>query len=332
MENPRLTFLTPTCILGTRAQTPLITHELAHAWTGNLVTNATWADFWLNEGWTTYAEARITEVLEGQDAADLYSAYRAKRLDEILAIVGADSPHSCLKTSGDEREAHPAAFNLPYYKGCFFLEECEVAVGRKRFDAFIQKYMASFQFQSLSTEGFLDFLKTELPEVFNKVDVKAWIYQPDMPKSWHRPHSRMMDEVQAILDDYQQGKRPAREQVQNMHRQQLLALLHGLPKQMPVEDCRYFQSILDLEKRNDGELTGLFYAICVMSGYQEILPEVERFIGTIGRMLYVYPVARAMIEAEWSRGKARPLFERVKSRHHPVTAQGMDALLKRAGL
>jgi aminopeptidase N len=332
MENPRLTFLTPTCILGTRAQTPLITHELAHAWTGNLITNATWEDFWLNEGWTTYAEARITEVLEGQDAADLYSVYREKRLEGIIENIGADAPNSRLKVSGDGSDANPAAFSVPYYKGCFFLEECEVAVGRKRFDAFIQKYMASFQFQSLTTEGFLDFMRAELPEVFEKVDVQTWVYKPGIPKTWHRPHSRLYDEVQKVLSDYRQGKRPKKEQVQNWHRHQILSLLDGLPKKMPMEDCRYFGEILELDKRNDGEFFSFYYAICIASGDQAVLPEVERFLGTIGRMLYVFPVARAMLETDWSRDKVRPLFERVKSRHHQITVLGVEGMLKRAGL
>ena len=332
MENPRLTFLTPTAILGTRAQTPLITHELAHAWTGNLVTNATWEDFWLNEGWTTYAEARITEVLEGKETTDLISAYREKRLAAIMKRVGMDSWQTCLKLTETIGEMDPSATSIPYYKGCFFLEECEAAVGRKRFDAFIQKYMASFQFQSLTTEAFLDFMKTELPEVFEKVDVQTWIYKPGMPKTWHRPQSRLYDEVQKVLSEYQQGKRPTKEQVQHWQRHQFLSFLDGLPKKIPVEDCQYFESILELDKRNDGELFSFFYAICITSGYQAILPSVERYLGTIGRMLYVFPVARAMLEADWSRDKVRPLFERVKSRHHQITVRGMEAMLKRAGL
>jgi aminopeptidase N len=174
MENPRLTFLTPTAIIGTRGQATLVTHELAHAWTGNLVTNATWQDFWLNEGWTTYAETRITEILEGKDSADLNAVYDEKRTYEIIERIGANSPLSCLKIPGDGREGDAMTTVIAYTKGCFFLKECEYAVGRERFDAFVQKYMKRFQFQSLTTEEFLDFLKAELPEVFEKVDVQTW--------------------------------------------------------------------------------------------------------------------------------------------------------------
>ncbi|HKI54114.1 MAG TPA: M1 family aminopeptidase/hydrolase, partial [Anaerolineales bacterium] len=174
MENPRLTFLTPTAILGTRGQTSLITHELAHAWTGNLITNATWQDFWLNEGWTTYAETRITEILLGKDIHDLHAVYDSKRLLAVMERLGMDKPTTALKLPNDERDADTFTTLVAYYKGCFFIKECERAVGRERFDKFIHKYMKSFQFQALTTEGFLDFLKAEMPEVFEKVNVQKW--------------------------------------------------------------------------------------------------------------------------------------------------------------
>lgn len=332
MENPRLTFLTPTCILGTRGQTALITHELAHAWTGNLITNATWQDFWLNEGWTTYAESRITETLEGRDVQELQAVYAAKELLALMERFGMDSPMTCLKLPDDEKDADSFTTLVAYQKGRNFLHECEMAVGRERFDTFIQKYMKGFQFQSLSTKGFLDFLKAELPDAFEKVNVQKWVYEPGMPKEWHKPQSRLYDETEKVLEDYKQGKRPSREQVQDWHRYQILSFLQGLPNVIPVEDCKYFEDILELEKNNDNGFFSLFFATCVASGYQEIWPRVEKFMGTIGRMLYLRPIIRAMIATDWSKDRARPLFERIKDRHHQITIRTMDGLLKKAGL
>jgi aminopeptidase N len=332
MENPRLTFLTPTAILGTRGHTSLITHELAHAWTGNLITNATWQDFWLNEGWTTYAETRITEVLEGKEVTDLHEVYDEKRLIAVMEQIGMDSPLTCLKLPADEKDADSFTTIIPYYKGCFFLQECEYVVGRERFDAFIQKYMARFQFQSLATEAFLDFLKAELPQVFEKVNVQQWIYEPGLPEERYRPKSHLYEEVKQALDAYQQGIKPTREQVQNWHRYQILSFLQGLPRKIAVEDCRYFDGVLELEKRNDVALFSYFYITCIASGDQSILPRLERFMETMGRMLYILPVVRAMSAAEWSRPHIRPLFERVRNRHHQITVRAMEETLKRAGL
>ncbi len=332
MENPRLTFLTPTAILGTRGQASLVTHELAHAWTGNLVTNATWQDFWLNEGWTTYAETRITEILEGQDVTDLNAVYDEKRTLEIMRRVGMDAPETYLKYPGEGKDADAFTSVLAYTKGCFFLKECEYAVGRERFDQFIQKYMKTFQFQSLTTEQFLDFLKAELPEVFEKVDVQTWVYKPGMPETWHRPQSHLYDEVEQALADFKQGKLPSKAQVKDWHRYQILSFLQGLPKTVSVEDCKTLEDILELEKRNDDYFLSYFYATCILSGYREIMPRVEAFVERIGRMLYLLPIVRAMTEADWSRNQTRRLFKSARERQHPVTAAAVEEFLKKAGL
>ena len=192
--------------------------------------------------------------------------------------------------------------------------------------------MTSFQFQSLTTEAFLDFLKAELPEVFAKVDVHKWIYEPALPEEWHRPKSHLFDEVQQTLNDYEKGIKPTKDQVQNWHRYQVLSFLQGLPKKISVEDCHYFDEILELKQRNDVALFSFFYVTCIQSGDEAILPRVEQFMEKIGRMLYVLPIVRAMIATDWSRDKVRPLFERVRDRHHQITVNAIEGLLKKAGL
>lgn len=332
MENPRLTFLTPTSILGTRGQTSLITHELAHAWTGNLVTNATWQDFWLNEGWTTYAETRITEILEGKDSAELNAVYDEKRTYAIMERAGMDSPVTCLKLPNNGKDGDSMTSVLAYTKGCFFLKECEYAVGRERFDEFIQKYMKRFQFQSLTTEGLLDFLNAELPEVFEKVDVQTWVYKPGMPETWHKPHSHLYDDVEKALSDYKQGTLPTKEQVKGWRRYQILSFLQGLPKAIPIEDCKSLEDVLDLPDRNDASFYSYYYATCISSGDRDVMPRVEKFMEEIGRMLYLMPILRAMMEVDWARGLIRPLFERVRDRHHQITVHAIESQLKKAGL
>jgi hypothetical protein len=330
MENPRLTFLTPTAILGTRGQTYLITHELAHAWTGNLVTNATWQDFWLNEGWTTYAETRITELLEGVEFNNLNAVFHEHEMMQAMQAVGMDSPLTCLKRSDASEDEGPSS--IPYYKGCFFLQECERAVGRRRFDKFIKSYMKRFQFQSITTETFLDFLKVELPEVFTKVNVNQWIHEPGMPADWQGQKSKLYDQVQAVLNACQPGRLPEKSEVENWLGDQVKSFLQGLPSKIPVEDCRKLEGLLDLEKRNDAAHYSFYYSICILSGDQSILPRVEAYAERIGRMLYIMPVFRALSQAEWSRPHARRLFERVKSHHHQITAVGIERILTRAGL
>jgi leukotriene-A4 hydrolase len=332
MENPRLTFLTPTAILGTRGQVYLIAHELAHAWTGNLVTNATWEDFWLNEGWTTYAEKRLTEIVEGVEIADLMAVYDEQRLIETMQRVGMDDILTHLKVPSKGRDPDATTTIIPYYKGCFFLNECEYAVGRERFDDFIQKYMGTYQFQSLTTEAFLDFLKKELPEIFEKVNIQAWVYQPGLPEKRTKRQSALYDEVQAVLAAYRQGTRPTREQVAGWHRHQILSFLQALPKQIPVEDCEYIEKVLDLANKNDAAFYMYFYSICISSGDQDILPRVEEFTSKIGRMIYIRPIFRAMVASDWARGHARRILESVRERHHKITVHVINKMLEDAGL
>jgi hypothetical protein len=153
-----------------------------------------------------------------------------------------------------------------------------------------------------------------------------------MPETWHRPQSHLFDEVEKALADLQQGKLPTKEQVQDWHRYQMLSFLQGLPKTLSVNDCKKLEDILELKKRNDDHFFSYYYAVCIASGYKEILPRVEMFFEKIGRMLYLFPVAHALSETEWTRGLARPLFEKVRERHHPMTVAAMDGALKRAGL
>ena len=199
------------------------------------MTNATWEDFWLNEGWTTYAETRITEVLEGKENADLMAVYDEQRLFEIMERLGMDSPLTRLKVPAEGRDPDATTTIIPYYKGCFLLKECEYAVGRERFDAFIHKYTGKYQFQSLTTEAFLDFLKQELPEVFEKVNIAHWVYEPGLPAERHRPQSALYEAVRQVVEAYKQGTSPTREQVTDWHRYQILAFLQMLPERIPVE-------------------------------------------------------------------------------------------------
>ena len=134
------------------------------------------------------------------------------------------------------------------------------------------------------------------------------------------------------MNDYQQGARPTKQQAQSWHRFQIFSFLQGLPEKIAVEDCQYFEDILELEKRNDAGYYSFFYAICIASGYEAVLPRVEQFMGKIGRMLYILPIVRVMIDTDWSRGYIRPLFERVRDRHHQITINAIEGSLKRAGL
>ena len=164
------------------------------------------------------------------------------------------------------------------------------------------------------------------------MNIQEWIYEPGLTEKRSRPHSALYDQVQETLAAYKAGTQPAREQVAGWHRYQILSFLQSLPKQIPVEDCNYFEDAFDLKNKNDAGHYMYFYKTCITSNHEEILPRVEEFIGKIGRMLYILPLFRAMIATDWARPHARRILEEVRERHHKITVHVVDKLLKDAGL
>ncbi|MFB0997807.1 MAG: M1 family aminopeptidase, partial [Flavobacteriales bacterium] len=178
MENPRLTFATPTIIAGDKSLTSLIAHELAHSWSGNLATNATWDDFWLNEGFTVYFEGRIIEELYGKDYADMLAVLSYQGLlDELEELPKEDTR---LKLDLEGRSPDDGMSAIAYDKGCFMLRMIEENVGREKFDSFLNAYFDNFKFKNLTTEEFLVYINKELPEV-QKLNLNEWIYKPGLP-------------------------------------------------------------------------------------------------------------------------------------------------------
>lgn len=332
MENPRLTFLTPKCILGDRSRANLVSHELAHSWTGNLVTNATWEDFWLNEGWTTYAESRITEVLEGDDFSQLYAFVRRKIMLKVMERFGMDSDKTCLKYSQRGIDPDEVFSVIPYEKGSSFILKLERSVGREVFDAFTKKYIATFSFQSLTTEAFISFLERELPEAIERVDIDMWLYAPGYPENAPALSSSLIDGVEVRIDGYESGMLPSTHQVAEWISAQIRLFLLMLPEQIPVEDCRHFERVFNFRDSLDYFTMNRFYQISIQSGYQDVLPGIERMVESGGRIAILAPNFRAMVKAEWTRDKARPMFERHRDKHHPTTVAVIERILSKAGL
>src|SRR5688572_22538968 len=144
MENPRLTFLTPTVIAGDRSLVSVLAHELAHSWTGNLVTNANAEHFWLNEGFTVYAERRIIEALHGRDVATLHVALGWRALEEAISRFAKQPALTKLRCDLAGIDPDDAFSQVPYQKGFFFLRSLEDAVGRAKFDAWLRSYLTAF--------------------------------------------------------------------------------------------------------------------------------------------------------------------------------------------
>ena len=332
MENPRLTFCSGVFITGDRTWTFVISHELAHSWTGNLITNATWEDFWLNEGWTTYAEIRISEILEGKEYGQLIDTAGYLGLVEEMKRFGMDSDITCLKYSQKGLNPDEIFSGIPYKKGSYFIKLLEKFVGRERFDAFIQKYISMHKFQSLTTETFIGFLKRELPDAVEKTDLDEWLYKPGLPKDAPHFQSKLYDDLVIAIDNLKKGSLPTPDQIADWIPAQLFYFFQMLPENLSIEDCRSLEKIFELKDDRDFGLSYQYYVRAIQSGYQDVLPEVEEIISGYGRSYVIGGIFRAMVKTEWSRPLARPLFEQYREKHHPITVSRIENILKEAGL
>jgi aminopeptidase N len=313
MENPRLTFVTPTLLAGDRSQVRVISHELAHAWSGNLVTNAHAGHFWLNEGWTRYAELRMVEVLEGADTAALVSALCRKDLDETIARQVADGRGGLtrLRTHLEGIDPDEAFSVVPYDKGELFLRAIEQAVGRARFDAFARSYLDTFRFGAVTTEAFLEFTERALPGALAAVDADRWVDGEGLPDAAPRARSTRLDAVAAMGDALPPADTRLSSTEWNLW-------LERLARPQPPDYCAALDARFGFTSSGNMEVKVAWLRLALASGYDPVLPEVERVLGAVGRMKYLVPLYGALLARPETRALAGEIFARHAAGYHPI--------------
>jgi len=321
MENPRMTFLTPTLVAGDRSLVNVLAHELAHSWTGNLVTNATNEHFWLNEGWTVYAERRILEVLEGPDAAQRAAALARVRLDDVLARRAQQGRPTAL--TYDQRGLDPdEEFSVvPYEKGFLLLVAIERAVGRERFDPFVQAYIERFAFLTLTTDDFVRFLDEHLPD--HGIALDPWLHADGLPHdapSFDVPALTALADAARALPSQPMTEWPAPSGVD-----ETLWLLGKLPV-LDAPTARTLAARLGLDSTRNAELESAWLALAIRSHLPTIDPQIEAFVGRVGRTKLLVPVFRALVaggRGDW----AAELVDLHQRRWHISTRQALQAVI-----
>ena len=325
MENPRLTFLTPTLLAGDRSLVNVVAHELAHSWTGNLVTNASANDFWLNEGFTVFAERHILEALEGPDVAALHSALGRYSLDEAVSQFKAEPELTRLRTRLEGVDPDEAFSQVPYEKGYLFLRALEDHVGREAFLAFLKKYLQRFRFQSIVTEDFLSFARAELPGALEAVKWELWVDGSGVPENAPVPRSARLDAVESLhglpTDAQARAWTPAEWQV----------FLKGFKGPLPLARVADMDARFGLTARTNFEVLVAWLVLAVRSGHAPAVERTERVLGEVGRMKYLKPLYAALLANPQTRGLAAPCFERYRAGYHPIAAQAVEGLLGRGG-
>jgi aminopeptidase N len=329
MENPRMTFLTPTVLAGDRSLVDLVAHELAHSWTGNLVTNATMDHFWLNEGFTVWAERRILEALHGEEAAALGWAIGQTALDESLARFPADSPFTVLRTNLEGVDPDEVYSSIPYEKGARFVAVLERAVGRERFDRFMRRYMDRFRFTSITTEEFVRFLEAELPGVSARVDGDAWLHKPGMPAGAPVFRSERLEALRALAQGWNGGARPAKDEVAHWNANELLLYLQHLPRPLDEFSCRWLDAQFALTRQGNYEILVEWLTIAAASDFEPVFPRIREVLTSVGRMKYLRPLYGALGAHARTRALAREVFRDAAPGYHALSRRVVESVMEK---
>jgi len=330
MENPRLTFATPTILAGDRSLTALVAHELAHSWSGNLVTNANWNDFWLNEGFTTYFENRIMEAVYGPDTAEMLAALGVQGLRETIAEEDPRDTWLHLELAG--RDPDDGMTDVAYEKGALFLRLLEETVGRARWDAFLRAYFDRHAFGTMTSTRFLDVLRRELlsDEEWEVVRVNDWVYGPGLPDNAPLPSPDAFTAVEAELERFLGGTTAGALDVGGWTTHHWLHFLRGLPATVTGEQMAELDAAFGLTGSGNSEILHAWLLQAVRYDYREADAALEDFLTRQGRRKFLRPLYRALVEAGRDE-QAREIYRRARPGYHPLSRQAVDEIVGRPG-
>lgn len=327
MENPRLSFITPTVIAGDKSLVSLIAHELAHSWSGNLVTNATWRDLWLNEGFTTYVENRIMEDLYGRDRALMEQTISYSELLAELAELPAGD--TVLHIDLGERDPDDAFSGVPYVKGQLFLRFLEQKFGRERFDHFVKSYFDHFAFQSITTEQFRNYLSQHLlqryPNIVSESEVDTWIEGQGLPPFLTPPNSPAFDDIDAQRQAWLDGKAKASAlNTQGWTVHQWLRFINEMPRlNLTPAQLLELDNAFHFTGTSNNEIAFAWYSLALDNRYFSVLPALKQHLTEIGRRRLIVPLYQKLASSEhydW----AKTVYLAARSGYHPQTQASLD--------
>jgi len=332
MENPRLTFATPTILAGDRSLTSLIAHELAHSWSGNLVTNATWNDFWLNEGFTVYFETRIMEKLYGHDYAEMLASLNLQDLqDEIKSLTEAGHiADTKLKLDLTARNPDDGVTQIAYNKGYFFLRSIDEQFGRDKFDAFLKDYFSENAFKVMTTDNFIVYIKHYYESKF-KISLSdsflnAWIFTEGLPANCPAPQSVLFNNVDKVTAQWISTQQIDKEGTKNWSTHEWLHFLKNLPAPLTVQQLTALDTFGNFTKSGNAEILTAWLTLAIRYDYKPAYPKLEEFLITTGRRKFLSPLYTELVKTEDGKAKALQIYKTARPNYHFVATNTFDKM------
>lgn len=334
MENPRLTFATPTILSGDRSLTSLIAHELAHSWSGNLVTNATWNDFWLNEGFTVYFEHRIMEALYGRDYAEMLASLALQDLNETITDLKQQGlpQDTKLKISLDGRNPDDGVTDIAYNKGYFFLRKLEEDYGRDKFDQFLTAYFSGKAFTSVNTDGFIGFIKNFYRERFKvtipDADLSAWIFTEGLPENHPVPSTERFAVVEEVIKKWRENPTQSFPVTDSWSTHEWLHFLKNVPPALSIGQMRSLDELGNFTASDNAEILTQWLVLAVRNQYVAAYAKVETFLISTGRRKFLVPVYAELVKTPEGLKMARDIYAKARPNYHFVATNTFDKMLK----
>lgn len=330
MENPTLTFLTPTFIAGDKSLVSLVAHELAHSWSGNLVTNATWADSWLNEGVTSYFENRIMEALYGPRRARQEAALSFDEIEKAFAEEGRNAPITRLNLPPAQAVPDGGTSGIIYDKGAVFLRTMEKIIGREKWDAYLRSYFDRHAFQPMTSALFLADIRANLvkgdKQLEQKLQLDNWVYKPGLPSNVARPDPAAFAEVDRAVKAFASGG-PVPAVFSSWTTAEKMRFLNKLPRKMPTARLEELNRRLKLNEAGNYEVMFSWLDLAIRNRFDPAMPALERFLTTQGRRRFVRPLIETLAEdRQWGRPIAVRIYRVARASYHPITQRDLDKL------
>lgn len=336
MENPCLTFVTPTLLSGDKSLVDVAAHELAHSWCGNLVTTSNWTHFWLNEGWTVFMERKIVGRMHGEAVRQFSAIIGWKALEESIKTFGAKNPLTALRPNLDGIDPDDSFSSVPYEKGFNLLYHLEQLLGGPSvFEPYMKANFKHFAHQSISTEDWKDFLYTYMQEhhgeeklaLLKKVDWNTWFTSPGMPPvkcDFDRTLAEVCDSLAKRWDAArsQTARDFSPSDIENFTPEQKMVFLERCQEYEPFphDVLQLMDKVYSMNGAKNSEIRFRWQILCLRGQWEAVFPHVVSFLLEQGRMKFVRPLYRNLHNCPGGSQLAKDTFVKNRRMYHPIAA------------